>query len=316
MRRFYKKEEGGPWYAQFYAANGQRIRVCTKCWDRKAAELALRDLEREARAAPGVPSNTPTQTIAEALQYLVAHGCSDCAPATLRMYAEKGGHLLRLLGNVDVNSLSLDQVQDFINMRLEEGAHRESVRKELCTLRRALALSHDRKLLRVDARTLIPQFRTRYVPRDRFLTEAEFSALLQALPVARKLWVLLAVYAGPRKSEVEGLRWEEHVDLDGGWLLLPGTKTKKSRRKVPIPDSLRSALATEWKPSGPVVLPWLNGRRDLRAACARIGIRPVSANDLRRTFVSWLKQRGVDSMIVARLMGHTSSAMLRGCMDT
>jgi integrase len=79
---------------------------------------------------------------------------------------------------------------------------------------------------------------------------------------------LIAVYGGPRRSELEALHWEEHVNLDQGWLLLPGTKTKKSRRRVPIPESLRSELARNWQPSGPVVLPWLNARRDLRAACA------------------------------------------------
>ena len=36
----------------------------------------------------------------------------------------------------------------------------------------------------------------------------------------------------------------------------------------------------------------------------------MTANDLRRTFASWLKQQGVDSMVVARLMGHTTSAMV------
>src|SRR5262249_38124827 len=33
-------------------------------------------------------------------------------------------------------------------------------------------------------------------------------------------------------------------------------------------------------------------------------------NDLRRTLASWLKQRGVDSMTVARLLGHTTSRMV------
>ena len=36
----------------------------------------------------------------------------------------------------------------------------------------------------------------------------------------------------------------------------------------------------------------------------------MTPNDLRRTFASWLKQRGVDSMIVARLLGHTTSRMV------
>ena len=33
-------------------------------------------------------------------------------------------------------------------------------------------------------------------------------------------------------------------------------------------------------------------------------------NDLRRTFASWLKQSGQDSLVVARLMGHTSTRMV------
>ena len=36
----------------------------------------------------------------------------------------------------------------------------------------------------------------------------------------------------------------------------------------------------------------------------------MSPNDLRRTYASWLKQRGVDSMIVAKLLGHTTSRMV------
>jgi integrase len=131
------------------------------------------------------------------------------------------------------------------------------------------------------------------------------------LSQARRLWVLIAIYAGARRSEIEALRWEQHVDLDQGWLLIPGTKTKKSRRMVPITESLSDALTKEWEPSGVVVAPWLNARRDLIAACQRVCIRPVTPNDLRRTFASWLKQRGVDSMVVARLMGKSPAMVER-----
>ena len=55
---------------------------------------------------------------------------------------------------------------------------------------------------------------------------------------------------------------------------------------------------------------WPNVRRDLAVACRHAGIPRVSPNDLRRTFASWLKQRGVDSMVVARLLGHSSTAMV------
>ena len=41
------------------------------------------------------------------------------------------------------------------------------------------------------------------------------------------------------------------------------------------------------------------------------GIQAISASSsLRRTFASKLKQRGVDSMVVARLLGHTTSRLV------
>jgi len=100
------------------------------------------------------------------------------------------------------------------------------------------------------------------------------------------------------------------VNLDGRQIILPGTKTAKSHRKIPLAVPLAEILSEEPRRDGPVVEPWPNVRRDLGAACRRAGIIRVSPNDLRRTFASWLKQAGVDSMTVAKLLGHTSSRMV------
>ncbi len=316
--RLYRKKDGTTWYGYFYDATGKRRVVCTKQQDRAAARAVLRKLEREAHAQGGAPADKPAEegertrhTIADALDYLVTHAGSDLAPATLKMYSEKGGHILRLMGEFDVNALTLDQSQDYINERLAEKAHRETVRKELVTLRRALTLANERGFLRADPRGLIPRFRVRYVPRSRYLTEKELPKLLLALPANRRHWVALAVYTGSRASEVESLRWE-HVDMKNARLLLSGTKTAKSRRWVPIAAPLLRLLEAvdEEDRTGPVVEPWGNARRDLAVACQAAGIDRVSPNDLRRTFASWLKQRGVDSMVVARLLGHTTSRMV------
>jgi hypothetical protein len=94
------------------------------------------------------------------------------------------------------------------------------------------------------------------------------------------------------------------------WLILPGTKTTKSLRKIPIAQPLGEFLRVHQEPMGPVVPRWPNVRRDLATACINSGIARVSPNDLRRTFASWLKQQGVDSMTVAKLLGHTSSRMV------
>ncbi len=327
--RLYKKNGGTVWYGYYYAADGKRRIVCTKQQDRAAARAVLRQLEREEQTSLG-PSAAAQggPTVADVLNDFIDKGCMDVAAATTSMYTQKAGHLLRLLGGEPIGSLTLDRVQAYITERLEEGGAKESVRKELVTLRRALMLAHDRKLLAVDPRGLIPRFRVPYVPRDRYLPEQEFEWLLAALKPERRLWLLCAVYSGGRLSEVEGIRWDG-IDWQRGLMLLPGTKTMKARRWVPLHPQMRAVLETidTDKRVGTIVEPWGNVRRDLAVAvnavnarrameAAQRGEKPpapmahVSPNDLRRTFASWLKQRGVDSMVVAKLLGHTTSRMV------
>ncbi len=132
-----------------------------------------------------------------------------------------------------------------------------------------------------------------------------------ALAPARRLWVTLALYTGCRLSEIERLAWDD-VDQINGRLLVRGTKTRGSRRWIALPAPLFDALAAvpDRDRDGSIVGRWGNVRRDLHVACKRAGIEPVSPNDLRRTYASWLKQRGVDSAAVAKLLGHTSTRMV------
>jgi len=121
----------------------------------------------------------------------------------------------------------------------------------------------------------------------------------------------VAVYTGARRSEVEALQWEEHVDLENRWVFIPGTKTARSHRKVPLPPPLADYLRSTPVKAGPVVESWANVGRDLPAACARAGIARATPNDLRRTYASWMKQAGEDSAVVARLLGHNSTRMVQ-----
>ena len=328
--RLYKKNGGNVWYGYFYGPDNKAVYICTKQTDRNAARAVLREHEREAHAAPGSAraKGETGHTVEDALGHFLQVGCLDIAPATKDMYEHQAGHLKRLLGTVDVGKLTLDDTHEYVQQRIKEGAHRETVRKELVGLRRALTLAFDRKVLRIDPRGLIPRVKVRYVPKDRFLSPAEFEVLMRMLPPARRLWVALAVFTGARASEVEGVQWET-VDLEKHRLLLPGTKTNKSRRWVPIAEPLAVVLQQIHPDArhGNVVPKWENVRRDLaafvkaqnrtaKAKAKEAGkqappeMRRISPNDLRRTFASWLKQAGVDSMIVAKMLGHTTSRMV------
>ncbi len=155
---------------------------------------------------------------------------------------------------------------------------------------------------------VVPRSRVRFEPKDRWLTADQMQKLRELRP-HRRLWVLVAALAGARAGEVERLRWE-HVDLVRGWVLLPGTKTAKSRRRVPLAPDLAEALRRVKLASGLVVTKWMNVRRDLAKACLRAKIPIATPNDLRRTFASWLKEAGNDSLVVAKLLGHSTTRIV------
>jgi len=305
--RLYRRTKRGVWYAWFYDEQMNRIRFSTHCRNRRAAEAVLAKAEQ---GAYGVGPGVRSYTLAEAFGHLVESSCLDRSAATADMYERKAGHLLRLLGETRrLSSLTMEAIWQYIAARQGEGAASGTIYKELVTLRRALKLARQNGKYRLDPSTVIPPFRNRYQPRDRWLTEPEFTKLFKELPAPRQLWLLFAVLAGPRLSELEKTRWED-VDLDGGWILLRGTKTEKARRRVPIAPALAVALSAAKQATGPVVQEWGSVRRDLKAACERAAITRVTPNDLRRTFASWLKQSGQDSLVVAKLMGHTSTRMV------
>jgi integrase len=116
------------------------------------------------------------------------------------------------------------------------------------------------------------------------------------------------MYAGANLGEASKLTWAD-VDHPPGQLHIPGTKRTSRDRFVPIHPSLRAELKAADR-SKPLVAPWSHVNQWLRVTCRALGIPHASSNDLRRTFGSWLKQAGVDSLHVARLMGHSSTTMV------
>jgi len=297
MGRIYKR--GETWWAEWRDATGERHRrtCCTK--DKTVARERLRQFE----LAP--PDLAPHQALGPALTYFVDIACAARSAGTVRCYRQKARHLARLFGDDSPpRSITRADVQGYIATRLGEGANRGTVHKELVVLRGTLREAGVNS-------SIVPRFEAAYRPRGRHLTPIEYGALLTQLTPARQLWVTVAVYTGARLGELQRLEWG-HVDFDRGWIHLPGTKTAHAFRTIPLHEPLRpwlEAWAADAEP-GPVVEPWLNYRRDLAAACKRAGIDPVTANDLRRTFASWMKQAGVDSLAVAHLLGHSSTRMV------
>ena len=320
---FWKKKgrAGKYWYTRIRLQDGRNVTRSTGCTDLAAARAWRRKQERQLLAeGDDAKDQTPPYPLGQTLADLEAdRRRKGKAEGTIQMYRTKGGHLIRLLGkNTDVNAIERKDRQAYVDTRLEEGASHHTIKKEVITYNAAmkLAIKDGHCHLRFED-VKMDEICAKYQPKDRRLTEKELQKLEAQFDHQpyRVKHIRFIVLSGA--SWGESVRCERRdVDLEGGYLYLPGTKRETRRRRLPIGDlpELQALLDTILLeiPAGEARLfrPWSNVRRALHAACTRAKIDPVSPNDLRRTFGSWLKNRGLDSAVLARLMGHSSTRMV------
>ncbi len=294
----------GRYYTAFWTEAGRTRKRCTKCETKVAAERKARQWELE-RADPSYAAANAATVEGEALAFLSDLERDDVRPATILMYRQKAGHLVRCFGadaklaTIDANSVGL-----FVRRRLEEGAHRGTVYKELVALRQILKHAVAGGRYTRDPKAVMPaRFSAGYVPRKRFLSWGELQQLLNVCSPGLAGLVAAVVSTGARAGEVE------HINSHGGVVTIAGTKTEGSDRSFRVPSIYRDlhaiALRHGWRN---VCLG--NANRDMARACKRAGIPRVTMNDLRRTFGSLLVQAGVPPHLVGKLMGHTTSAMV------
>lgn len=307
----FRRRHSPLWFLE-WEQDGQRHERCLECADERTADERARAFIASVAAAHA-QAHRPAQAvycIAHALEDLFLRGLSDNAEGTKHCYRQRAGHLVRVLGASPLASLHIDHVQSYVDQRQREKAASESIRKELCVLRRSLELARRRGATCPDVDSVFPRFRTRYVPRKLWLTRDQVDLVLAELSApARRLFVLTAVYSGACLSELVRLSWED-ISFPESRIHLRGKKTEKRDRVIPLHPRLAFELLPLRRPAGLVLEPWQNLRRDLALACKKAGVPRVSPNDLRRTFASWLVQAGVPSFQVGALLGHTSSAMV------
>jgi integrase len=346
---------GKTWWAWGYDRNNERWRRSTNQTDERVAATVAAKIEQELALDANRPKDQ-TFTLKQALQLTIDHA-EDIgrAEGTIEFLTSKARHLRRVMGSSKLCArLSLANTNAHVKARIAEGAHRHTVQKEIRVLLQALRYA--RKLGKyegVDPSLLRPEgLENAYVPRERWLTPDQYQQLLWELHpgndgrrhVDRRGYIVVACGTGLRLGELERIE-AHHCNFASKLLQVPGTKTRKSRRVIPMTPAVEEELAArcEQRPVGPLFPTWHTVQRDLDAACLRIErklnpgwevpdeapvnkrgvphkkgrLRPpvrfdtVSPNDLRRTFASWLAQAGVPLFHAAELMGHEDTAMLQ-----
>jgi len=308
MAKLFKR--GKIWFARVPKRGGGTRRVSTLCTDKRAAEAALAQLEREAvDPAFAAANQATTQRVLD--EYYLSRQRLGRSDGTLHHVRVKVAALLGLLPEM-ARDVTHPLCERYIDKRLSEGAMRTTVKKELRVLKAALRLARKNGLFSGEPDAIIPELDDDYEPRKRALTPWELVGLCSALPSPRAAHVAAIVALGARWSESLAIgRLEMRDALRTGLMPLHGTKTKSSDRVVPLVGASRTVLA--WSLArmlGVGFSRWGNVRRDLAVACERAGIAPVTPNDLRRTFATWLRNSGVEPQLVGAAMGHTDSRMV------
>jgi integrase len=261
-------------------------------------------------------------------------------PAVLRGYeADLYRYVLPELGARRLSEIQRGDVQAFADRLLEQGRSPSKVLNVLMPLRAIYRRPIARGEIAINPTTQL-ELPTPEGCRDRVASPGEAAELLEALPEQdRALWAC-AFFAGLRRGELRGLRWED-IDFDAGvihvergWDEKEGPiepKSRKGTRAVPIASVLRAHLAQHKLRSGRssnnVVFgsrpdhpftPTNIRKRALRAwnqANAKRRedglpeLEPIGLHECRHTYVTLMHAAGDSLETIGDYVGHSSAYM-------
>jgi integrase len=211
--------------------------------------------------------------------------------------------------NRPVASIRRNDVQKYVTQRSPK-ASAASVTKELATLKHILSLCVEWEIIPFNPAQgvkapKLPPGRSRYLQPD------ELKVIVEFCPEWLRPIVLFAVHTGMRRGEILRTRW---IDLDHAHSLIILSRTKNGEARVVSLN--KSALdVIEMLPrGGPLERLFPGVRADyltgaFKRACGHAEIEDFHFHDLRHTFGSWARMKGVDSQSVGVLMGHKDPRM-------
>ncbi len=247
-------------------------------------------------------------------------------------------HIKPGLGKFTLAKLKPEDVQCFINKKLEEGFAPKTVaylRALLCT---ALDQALRWGLISRNVATLVDSPSVpRYAGRPLDATEAAtFLAAIRG--TAHEALFVVPLSMGLRKGEVLALRWE-NIDFESrnlrventlyrlkGALQIGETKTERSRRALIMPEVGIAALREHrkrqnearlraggaWVDGGFVFTNAIGGPLDpawalekLKAVFKAAGLRDIRFHDLRHSFATFLASQNIHPRVAMEMMGHS-----------
>jgi integrase/recombinase XerD len=309
----YKQKGSKYWTADFFV-NGRRVRKSTKQTTRsKAQEVGMRMKDQAQRRE----EPTRTTVVPTLREFMVKTFVPTIKSSTLsdksKLYYQGGWKLLQAAVIEDetrLEDLRLDHITTTLADALEIPHSGSNQNMALRTLRRALSLALEKKLI-----TVAPKVKLRYENQRTVVWDSATEALFlsKAKGLLRDVFILIQD-TGMRPDEVLRLR-KKDILWKKALIHIPKGKTKRSTRHVPLSDRVRDILTrrVSWneyvfparsksghKSHTAIEKPFRNLRRKLK-------LDPdLVLYSGRHTFATDMLDRTGNLKLVGDLLGHAS----------
>jgi integrase len=317
----YKQKESKFWWYKF-TWKGEAIRRSTKQTNKRVAEQMEAVCKTAlAKGEVGIVEKEPAPTLKQfSLRFIEAISvrCAE-KPRTIEFYREK---LTRLLEFPAMASSKLDAIDEALIEKYVQERRRQvapaTVNRQLATLRRALRLAHEWKVIdRVPKIRLLQGERTR----DFVLSREQEPVYLMAAPQPLKDLALLMLDTGLRDGEALALKWPDiHVnpatEAKFGYLQVQKGKSVRARRTVSLTARVQTMLAARpEKSTSEFVFPGRGGKPmlvtsldHLHANVRKTLKMPADfvVHSSRHTMLTRLGMLGVDAFTIMKIAGHSS----------
>jgi integrase len=316
----------GRFYHYEFELGGRRYRGSTKRTNRQdALNVEATKRTRLLNSLQEIPHLTAVPTFAEFADEFLKWAKANLAEATVVLHKVNVDRLKQFFRGKLINEVDRKSVEEFKAWRAGQKRKNAKTKVSGATVNRALT-TLKRIFNYADAMGLNVRNPVRHVPyfketgRVRALTLEEVDKYLAAAKGDMKDFAILATETGGRPNEILALH-KNNVHSAEGYVSLPGTKTKKAWRDVPLTDDAKEVLERRMakSPSGyifPVRRPKtkhseVNHITSLKKAHEKI-IKDYFPNDpftiytFRHTYGTRHSQAGTELPVLAELMGHSN----------
>jgi integrase len=311
-------------YHYEFELNGRRYRGSTKRRNKQAAQTVESIIRtRLLDTTQGVPRPSDIPTFAEMADQFLAWAKTNLAPATVKLHRVNIAKLKKFYKGKLLTEIDQKSVEEFkvwrAGQKRENGEGKVSgatVNRNLTTLKRIFNYADAMELNVRNPVRPVPFFKE--AGRVRALTFEEVDKYLAAAKGDLKDFAVLAVETGARPMELLALH-KKDVHLAEGYVSLPGTKTRKAHRDVPLSKDAKEVLERRIAASSngyifPVRRPKTKNKEvdhisSLKGAHERV-IKdcfpddPFTAYTFRHTYGTRHAQAGTELPVLAELMGH------------